>query len=128
MSNSMQRLLCHLAGDYVLQNSWMAQGKLHRHLPAAAHALTYTAAFLPITRNWRSLAIIGSTHFVIDRWRLAKHLVWLKEQTNPMQLRPEHTATGYGPDYPDYLAVSLLIVADNTCHLAINELALRRFP
>lgn len=34
---------------------------------------------------------------------------------------------GYGPDTPDWLAVWLLIIADNTMHLLINRFALRRF-
>jgi hypothetical protein len=124
----MTRLLAHGVGDYILQTNWMAQAKLSRHLPAAAHAATYTACFVPITRNWRALAIIGGTHFVIDRWRLAKHVVWLKEQLNPVELRPGHTPTGYGDYVPDYLSTWLLILCDNIIHLAINEAALRRFP
>jgi hypothetical protein len=33
--------------------------------------------------------------------------------------------TGYAPDVPPFLAVWLLIAADNTLHLAINYAALR---
>lgn len=105
----------------------MATQKTSRHLPALLHAATYTACFLTITRSWRALAVIGGTHLVIDRWRLAKHLIWLKNQAAPKAHRPGHTATGYGEDTPDWLAVWLLIITDNTMHLAINGWALRRW-
>lgn len=76
-------ILAHLAGDYLIQTEWMATEKLRRHGPAAVHAATYTACFLPVTRNWRVLAVIGGTHFAIDRWRLAKYLIWAKNQAAP---------------------------------------------
>ncbi len=127
MSTSIQRLLAHMAGDYVLQSHWLATEKVKSHTPAALHAASYTACFLPLTRNWKALAIIGGTHFVIDRWRLARHLVWLKNQVAPAAYRPEHTATGYGPDTPVWLSTWLMIIVDNSVHLGINEWALRRF-
>lgn len=123
----MTEALAHLAGDYVVQSDWMAAEKLTRHGPALAHAATYTACFLPITRNWRALAVIGGTHFVIDRWRLAKHVCWAKNQMAPARYRPPHTPTGYGPEKPDWMAVWLLIICDNTMHLAINRWALKRW-
>lgn len=124
MTNSMARLLGHLAGDYLVQTSWMANEKTTRSAPALAHAASYAACFLPITRDWRRLAIIGGTHFVIDRWRLAKHVTWAKNQLAPKAYRPGHTATGYSEAQPDWLTFWLLIAADNFIHLTINELAL----
>lgn len=124
----MSEALAHLAGDYVAQTDWMAQEKTHRWDAALLHAATYTACFLPITRNWKALAVIGGTHAVIDRYRLAKHVAWAKNQAAPKAYRPDHTATGYGADRPDWLTVWLLILTDNTIHLAINRWALRRFP
>lgn len=140
--------LAHLFGDYVAQSDWMATRKTSEHVPAAAHALTYTACFLPVTRNPRALAVIAGTHFVIDRWRLARY-VWAKNQAAPRLFRhrwDEHVSgTGYhryemmssrGPygedpctaqSKPDFMAVWLMIVADNTLHLAINRWALRRW-
>lgn len=124
MSTSMARLLAHALGDYGIQTDWMASEKTKRSLAAAAHALTYTACFLPLTRDWRRLAIIGGTHFVIDRWRLARHLAWAKNQLAPKAYRPGHTATGYGDDKPPWLSFWLMILLDNSAHLLINELAL----
>lgn len=120
-------LLAHLTGDYVIQTSWMADRKTEEPLAAAAHALTYTACFLPLTRSPRALAVIAGTHYAIDHWRLARHLCWAKNQASPQAWRyPWSSAvrTGYPPNQPDWLAVWLMIIADNTVHLAINDFAL----
>jgi hypothetical protein len=123
----MDPIIAHAIGDYVVQSDWMAAEKTRRHGPALAHAATYAACFLPLTRDWRALAVIGGTHFVIDRWRLAKHVGWAKNQLAPRAYRPPHTATGYSPDKPDWMAVWLLIITDNTMHVVINRWALRRW-
>lgn len=119
--------LAHLVGDYVIQSDWMARAKTSSHIPAALHGATYAACFLPLTRDPRALAIIGGTHYLIDRYRLAKHVTWLKNQVAPKGERPGHTATGYRGDMPDFMSVWLLIIADNVMHLAINHYTLRRF-
>lgn len=73
-------LLAHLVGDYVLQSDWMATGKLTRWWPAVAHGLTYTLPYVLVTQSLWALLIIGGTHIVIDRYRLAKYVTWLKNQ------------------------------------------------
>jgi hypothetical protein len=142
--------LAHLFGDYVVQSHYMATEKVRSTGPALAHAATYAACFLPLTRSARALAFIGGTHFVIDRWRLARHVVYVKNQAAPERHRypwSHARATGYhdgrgdqgvgehtlGPDAcgapapPPLLALGLLIVADNALHLALNRWALRRW-
>ena len=119
------QLLAHLVGDYVLQSHWMAVEKTKAHGPAAAHAVTYTLPFLAITRSPTRLAVIAGSHYVIDRWGLARHVVWAKNQLAPAVHRPGHSATGYGDEVPPWLATWLLIVADNTIHGLCNALALR---
>lgn len=148
--------LAHLAGDYVVQSHWAAVEKTRAAGPAAVHALTYTACFLPVTRSLRALAVIGGTHYLIDRYRLARHVVWAKNQLAPRSARyPRSHAdgTGYhapGPGHsvplgtsvlhrvgphegceavgpPSWLATPLLIAADNTLHLIINRWAVRRW-
>ena len=116
-------ILAHLAGDYLLQSHWMATRKTSRWWPAVAHGLTYTVPYALVTQSLLALAVIGGTHILIDRWRLAKHVVWLKNQIAPRAERPTHTATGYPAEAPPWLAVWLLIVADNTIHLLINAAA-----
>jgi hypothetical protein len=119
--------IAHMFGDYVVQSDWMANQKTSEHLPAAAHAVTYAACFLPLTRSWRALAVIGGTHFVIDRWRLARHVCWAKNQATPSAYRypwSEGSKTGYRDDKPPWMSVWLMIAADNAMHLAINRWAL----
>jgi hypothetical protein len=120
-------LLAHLAGDYLLQTHHQATEKTRAWGPALAHAATYTAAYMPVTRSPKALAVIGVTHAVIDRYRLARHVVWAKNQLAPASYRPPHTATGYPEDTPPWLAVWLMIAADNTLHLLLNRWALARW-
>ncbi len=126
----MTPLLAHLLGDYVIQSDWMAQEKTKHHAPALAHALTYTVPFLLITRRWQPLAVIAGTHFLIDRWRLARHVVWAKNQAAPAGYRYPYAdagPTGYGASRTDPLSVALMIVADNAMHGALNGWALQRW-
>ncbi|MGH2371207.1 MAG: DUF3307 domain-containing protein [Chloroflexota bacterium] len=120
-------LLAHAIGDYLLQSHWMATAKTGAHLPAAVHAVSYTLPFLALTRSpWR-LALIAGMHFVLDRWRVARYVAWAKNQLAPAP-RPSWSdcqATGYPAETPPWLAVWLLILTDNLCHVLLNGLALR---
>lgn len=121
-------LLAHGWGDYVFQSHWMATTKTSRSVAALAHVVTYSIGFLLLTRSLPVLAVIVGTHFVIDRWRLARHVIWVKNWLAPPSHRPrpwrECTATGYDPDVPPWLSVWLLIIVDNLMHVSINALAL----
>lgn len=130
------QLLAHAIGDYVLQSHWMATEKTKRSWPAITHALVYALvfwlAFRPSTAAW---AVIYLSHYLIDRWRLARFVVLAKNVLlSPLGLgitpgngvMPDYvTATGYPDDVPPWLSVWLLIVADNVMHVAINGAALR---
>jgi predicted ABC-type sugar transport system permease subunit len=70
--------LSHFIGDYLLQSDWMAQEKTKRWWPAIAHALTYGLPFLVVTRSIPAIAVIIVTHVIIDHYRLARHVVWVK--------------------------------------------------
>lgn len=122
------QLFAHAVGDYVVQSDWMATEKTKKSVAAAAHALTYTLCFLVLTRSPLALAVVCGTHFVIDRWRLARYVVWAKNWLAPAGARTppfrDCIATGYPPDRPAWLAVWLMIIADNIMHVAINAAAL----
>lgn len=120
---SADQILAHLVGDYILQSDWMANEKTKRDIAAAAHALTYAVPFLFLTLDPQALAFIVGTHFIIDRWRLARFVVWAKNI--PWQPWADCAGTGYHKDRPPFLAVWLLIIADNTLHLICNGLALK---
>jgi Protein of unknown function (DUF3307) len=129
LSTGTRLALAHLIGDYLLQTHHQALRKTSAWGPALAHAATYTAAHgALVTRSpWR-LAIIGGTHAVIDRYRLARYVTWAKNQLAPEPYRPgwEETPTGYQDTVPEYLSVWLLIIADNTLHLLVNALVTSR--
>lgn len=118
---------CHFLGDYIFQSHWMATAKTEKWGAALVHAVAYTLPFLVVTRNPIALLIIGGTHAVIDRYRLAKRLVWLKNFLGPRRTWrswQECSATGYPPETPVWLSTWLMIACDNTVHVGINSLTL----
>lgn len=149
----MIQLILHLFGDYVTQSDWMAQRKTSSTWAALCHATIYSFPFYWLC-GWHALLIIWLTHLLIDRFRLARYVVWAKNLMSPKETwwcdygptphislagggrcgscRQVRTlpwkqciATGYPSDRPAWLAVWLLIAADNTLHLAINYSAIR---
>jgi hypothetical protein len=171
------QLVAHAVGDYLLQSDWMANEKTKKSVAALAHAVMYTLPFLFLTTSWKALLFIAGTHFIIDRWRLARYVVWAKNFLAPREsVEPPHVfskleaahptvevgnvlafadgqqrvlevhsdkcfvaqkfttwwhpwrecvGTGYHKDRPPFIAVWLLIIADNTMHVLLNGLALR---
>jgi len=150
----MTQLILHLLGDYVTQSDWMAQNKTKSTYAALLHATTYSIPFALIA-SLNALLVIWITHFFIDRYRLARYVVYAKNilfqpgliaavwkwrdvedryavyshevaQVN-LKNRWKWTncaTTGYPSDSPAWMAVWLLIAADNTLHLAINYIAI----
>ena len=112
--------LAHMVGDYLIQSDWMAEVKLGKWSTAILHAVTYGLPFIAITRSPLALFVIVATHALIDRYRLAKHWNWFKNQLAPKEYRPPHTATGHSEEKPPFLAVWLLIITDNIWHVLIN--------
>lgn len=161
------QLAAHAVGDYLLQSHYMATEKTKRSIAALAHVATYGLPFLLLSPSvWQYLAIVSS-HFVIDRWRLARYVVWAKNFLAPamfdgassvgfprwqdemsrrgtpsrrvgprrratlFSVNPpwsECSATGYPPNTPPWLAVWLLIIADNVLHVLCNAAALAWLP
>lgn len=126
----MIQLILHLIGDYLTQSDWMAQNKTKESIPALSHALVYSSPFLLLTKGAPKPAVaffvILITHFLIDRFRLARYVVFAKNFIGwPWPNWEDCKATGYPSDRPIWLAIWLLIIADNTMHLAINYIALR---
>ncbi len=112
----MDQLICHLMGDYVLQTDWMARTKISSLSAAIVHALVYSLPFTLITGFSWALLVIFATHVVIDRYRLASHIMRIKQWSwrgqNPLPPPPE-------------ISTILLIVIDNTVHLTINYLSIK---
>ena len=141
----MQQLLLHLVGDYLLQSDHMGAKKRSSSLWAGFHAIIYALPFLLLQPSWSAWSVICGSHLLIDRFGLARHVVWAKNIV--LGLWPESilcrfsgsagrleewerdrrrlawrncAATGYPAGVPPWLATTLLIVADNTLHLVIN--------
>ncbi len=122
------QLVAHLVGDYVLQSDWMANAKTKQSLAAAVHALSYALPFLFLGPSVLALVVIIATHFAIDRFRLARFVVFAKNFFAPRNEWPtwsECSGTGYPNSRPPFLSVWLLIIADNVLHVLINAVALR---
>lgn len=126
------QLLLHVVGDYLIQSDWMATEKTKRSLAALAHVVSYALPFLLLTRSIAALAVIAGTHFVIDRWRLARYVCWAKNWLAPRKWNPpwsECTKTGFPDDkQPAWIALWIMIVVDNAMHVVINGAALRWLP
>lgn len=121
----MEQLLLHLIGDYVTQSDWMATEKTKNSFAAFCHALVYSLPFA-LLASFPAWLVIFGTHFLIDRFRLARYIVFAKNFLGwPWPKWEDCKATGYPSDRPVWLTVWLLIVADNTLHLVINYASLR---
>jgi hypothetical protein len=139
----MLQLLAHLVGDYVLQNHWMANNKTkpgpEGFMAAWIHAILYGIPFMFLVPSGSHLAIIVLTHFAIDRYRLAKlwvafwgvgRLGWVLGTLNealPSSRGRDGSVEPFFSDPgepPPWMAVWLLIIVDNTMHLAINYFTL----
>ncbi len=80
-------LIAHAVGDYLIQSDWMATEKTKRWWPAVAHGATYGIPFAFLVPSvWAWLVIVG-THVFIDRYRLARYLVWVKNLAAPRAYR-----------------------------------------
>jgi hypothetical protein len=122
----MEQLIIHLFGDYILQTDWMAREKTKRDLAAGVHAIVYTLPFMLLTLSASALIVICVTHFLIDRYRLARFVIFARNLVTEPHLKwADCSATGYPASMPPWLAVWLLIIADNTLHLTINYFALK---
>lgn len=120
-----EQLLLHVVGDYITQTNKMASKKITSWLWALTHATVYSLPFLLIG-SIDAVLVIGVTHAVIDRYRLARYVVFAKNWITETSLKwGDCSKTGYPSSLPDWLAVWLLIIADNVMHVAINYASLR---
>jgi hypothetical protein len=122
------QLVAHAVGDYIFQSDWMARHKRQSDIAAMVHAITYALPFLLFGPSAGALGFIVGSHFLIDRFGLARYVVYAKNLVAPRLFRrpwAECDRTGYPATSPDFLAVWLLIIADNILHVLLNAAALR---
>lgn len=131
-------LLAHFIGDYVLQNNAMAKYKTSNTKVAFIHGFIQgllleivVMAFYPNTIWWVVYTIFLITwlsHSYIDRYRLAKPIIWAINQIAPKSERyPWYKAkenNGHSFGTPNYMSNWLMIIFDNTLHLTITFILL----
>lgn len=123
----MLQLILHLIGDYITQSDWMAINKTKRSWPAFVHALIYSLPFLFIGSRL-AFTLIFVSHFFVDRFRLARYVVFAKNFLgHPFPRWEDCKATGYPSERPAWMSVWLLIIADNTIHLSCNYFSMMVF-
>ena len=121
----MLQLILHLIGDYITQTDYMANNKTKNLRIAFLHAIVYTIPFILITQSPVALLVILISHAIIDRYRLARYVIFAKNYLNDRTLKWEDcNKTGYPSNRPEWLTVWLMIIADNTLHLTINFIAI----
>lgn len=117
----MIQLLLHLLGDFITQNNWMAENKSKMTskgwLACLAHCIVYSIPFAFIASPLALFSIFG-THFLIDKFKLARHVCRIKNWEFS-------TETGYSKNTPEWLTTILVMIVDNTMHITINYLSLR---
>lgn len=141
----MLQVILHLAGDYLLQSDHMSGKKRTSSAWAGFHAITYSLPFWLLQPSWAAWSVICGSHFLIDRFGLARYGVWAKnivlglwpkwivtrfsgdsvqvDEWNKDRRRlswENCKITGYPSEVQPWLAGTLIIVADNTIHLLIN--------
>src|SRR6266581_8176458 len=116
----MEQLILHLWGEFITQSEWVLRHKGRKAAVAFLHVVIYTLPFLLMTRHWQALAAIAGSHFLIDRFRAARFVVWFKNCFHPKQLwvgHPHHSeawshhghsapfrfcnSTGHNPSVPN---------------------------
>lgn len=103
----MEQIICHLIGDYLLQNSWMALNKTKSLIAAICHCVAYTLPFAFLTQCPLKLFAIFFGHLIVDHTNIVK--------------QASDAAMG---DAQEYQKWTIGIVRDNTVHLIFNYLVL----
>ena len=128
---TVSQIIAHLVGDYIFQSHWMATNKTSKWYAAMFHTLTYLIPFLLLQPSLLAFLVMGGSHYLIDRYRLARYVCrWKNVLGDPTTLAWENKAqeyntdTGYHKDTPPWLAFWLLVITDNIIHVLINGAAL----
>ena len=131
-------MLGHFVGDYLFQNDWMATNKWKPgwlgHKACTVHVFFYTCC-LYLFVGWHPLFLFinAATHWVIDRWSLAKYwLFWKngKRMEDIWDLKPydelenEKLSTNV---WKIAFAAPVYIFNDNTIHWVILWFTCKHF-
>lgn len=126
-------LLGHLAGDYLLQNEWMALNKskntLNGWVAAFVHCILYTIAVCLFMWNfdWYWMLIVFLSHFPIDKFSLGeKYLHFIKGKGLRDYVNKDNVSNLiYNPPINRYdileggFTAVVYTITDNTMHLIL---------
>ena len=74
-------LILHLIGDYVTQTDKLATEKTSRFSMALIHAFIYSIPFwIFLDLSVTAFLVIFLTHAIIDRYRLAKYVIFFRNK------------------------------------------------
>lgn len=120
------QIICHLIGDFFLQSDWQALNKYDKKWVALLHSTLYSLPFLFLTQSWLALIVICLSHAIIDHYKIAAYISWLKNWIGLVRPKSwqECKLTGNDPNRPYWITVWLGIIMDNTIHIIINALAI----
>lgn len=125
---TVEQLIAHVAGDYLLQSDWMATRKRESLIACLVHAVFYTLPFLFLTQRPEPLIFIAGSHLVIDYLGVARYLCFAKNYLAPPWAWPiwqRCNSTGYDHARPAWLTTWLYIIVDNLLHVCCNAGALK---
>lgn len=96
----MNWILAHFAGDFLLQNDWMAENKKSSSFACLVHVFFYIIPFMFLGLSAVQLSLIAVQHFIQDRTRF---VVWYCNLLGKFR-KKENSAIGY-------------MIVDNIFHL-----------
>ena len=110
--------LCHLTGDYLLQNDWMALNKKKTWFPCFVHCILYTLPFYIFLGNGYYLWIIFLSHYFLDRYHLVDWFLAIRNGVFHIR------NFGFSEERPALITVWLYIITDNIFHILFNSTAI----
>lgn len=122
--------LGHLAGDYLLQNEWMAMNKSKNTwvgwLSASVHCIIYTLAICLFMQNFDPvwMVVVFLTHFPIDKFALAeKYMHFIKGKGMKDYVKKDKQLDGLEFTRYDMLeggfSAVVYTITDNAMHLIL---------
>jgi hypothetical protein len=128
----MEQLLLHLLGDYITQNSWLANNKtlntVKGYLACLIHVTLYSLPFLLLTNGFTvAWFVIFITHFLIDKYRLAVYLIkfnnlqFVKPFKLVMSGNPYKVKDGITNGFGEMLIISSKRVDKNTEYSCVTD-------
>lgn len=136
-------ILAHFFGDFLLQSHFMAERKLKEFWVCVFHVTVYTIPFyFMVSANWKFLCVIASTHLIIDYFKVAEKVSWLKNVSlNPnlwreaffvgreevLRYHYNNCKYGYPQHVPEHLSLWLMIIVDQILHILTNYWIYRYF-